>query len=132
MDKADIITQFRAKNQEEFDNVSRGKGVDTDPERIAKRLEELKASLAAIQEVTPPKEIIEVGALVTYEEHGHNYMCLILPGCVGEMLERDGGKVACVSPDSHIALAFLGKKVGDEVEAPAGKILRKLKVVKIE
>lgn len=131
MDKAELITQFRAKTQEEFDTLVRGKGVDTDPARVQKRLEELKNALASVQDVTEPKETVEVGTLVTYEEVGKQFHCLILPGCLGDILEQDHNKVACVSPDSHIAVAFLGKKIGDEVAVTSGKIQRTLKLVGI-
>ena len=126
MDKAEIITSLRARNQEEFDTLARGKGVDTDPDRIAKRMEELKASLAAAQEVTEPKEQVEVGSLVVYEEVGRQFYCLILPGCMGDMLEHDEKKIACVSPDAHISAALLTHRVGDEVAVQTGKIQRKL------
>jgi len=131
MDKADIITQLRAKFQEEFDTLNSGKSVDQNPERLQKRLEELKHTLEVNQEVTPQNETIDIGALVAYEEVGKQFFCLILPGCLGDMLDHDGKKIACVSPDSHIAAAMLGKKVGDMIEVQSGKITRKLKVVNI-
>jgi len=110
MDKAEIITSLRARNQEEFDTLARGKSVDTNPERVAKRMEELKSSLAAAQEVVEPKDRVEVGSLVVYEEVGKEFYCLILPGCMGDMLQH---------------------RVGDEVFVQTGKIQRKLKIKEI-
>lgn len=132
MDKAAIITQFRAQTQEEYDTLMRGKGIDTDPMRVQERLEQLKHSLSAIQEVREPAEIVEVGSLVTYAEVGKEFHCLILPGCMGDILEQSERKIACVSPDSHIAAALVGKKIGEEVTVQTGKIARKLKIVSIE
>ncbi|MEI7741768.1 MAG: GreA/GreB family elongation factor [bacterium] len=131
MDKAEIITQLRARNQEEFDTLNRGKSVDTDPDRVAKRLEELKHSLEVAQDVLEPKEQVEVGSLVVYEEVGKEFNCLVLPGCMGDIIEYNEKKVACVSPDSHIALAFISHRVGDEVQVQTGKITRKLKIKSI-
>jgi transcription elongation GreA/GreB family factor len=131
MDKAEIITSLRARNQEEFDTLARGKGMDTDPDRVAKRMEELKRSLGSAQEVGDPSEQVVVGSLVAYEEVGRVFYCLVLPGCMGDMLEHDDKKIACVSPDSHIAEALLGHKVGEEVHAQTGKIQRKLKIKNI-
>ena len=131
MDKAEIITSLRARNQEEFDTLARGKSVDTNPERVAKRMEELKSSLAAAQEVVEPKDRVEVGSLVVYEEVGKEFYCLILPGCMGDMLQHEERKIACVSPDAHISAAFLSHRVGDEVFVQTGKIQRKLKIKEI-
>lgn len=131
MDKAELITQLRAKNQEEYDTLARGKGMDQDPERVAKRMEELKHALDAAQDVIDPKETVEIGSLVVYEEVGKRFNCLVLPGCMGDIIQHGDEKVACVSPDSHIALALLSHRVGDEVQVQTGKIMRKLKIAEI-
>ncbi len=79
MDKAAIITELQAKFQEEYDTLMRGKGMDTDPARVQTRLEELKGSLAASQEVKEAAEAVDIGSLVSYEEVGKKFHCLILP-----------------------------------------------------
>jgi transcription elongation GreA/GreB family factor len=100
----------------------------------AKRVEELRASLAALSLVDPrplkPADAVASGALVTVEENGEQRRFFMAPEGGGTRLA--GGRVQVVTPKSPLGEALLGARAGDDCQVlVAGKLLE-LEVVGVE
>jgi transcription elongation GreA/GreB family factor len=98
----------------------------------AKRVEELRASLALVQRmpVDPLGEDapIAVGALVVVEERERK-MLLYLAVSGGGMILHDNVQV--VTPQSGLGRALLGKRVGDDCEAHIAGRVRELSLIQV-
>lgn len=100
----------------------------------AKRVEELRASLAALQVLDPrpfkPTDAVAAGALVTLAENGQERRFFMAPEGGGTRLA--GGRVQVVTPKSPLGEALLGAHAGDDCSVlVAGKMLE-MEVVSVE
>lgn len=92
----------------------------------AKRVEELRAALAALKavELRPfkPNDAVAVGALVTLDGDGEPRRFFVAPEGGGTRLA--GGRVQVVTPKSPLGEALIGSRPGDDCSVMvAGKLL---------
>ena|SRR5271154_4416636 len=100
----------------------------------AKRAEELRAGLAALQSMEvqafAPDQPVGVGALVTAADGNRSVRFLIALHGGGSRLAK--GSVQVVTPHSPLGEALIGKRVGDDCEVLTGGNRRELELVGIE
>jgi transcription elongation GreA/GreB family factor len=98
----------------------------------ARRVEELRAGLAAVRAMRPRTAPGDgpaaLGALVTVEEEA--LVLWLAPHGGGVRL--DGGRVHVVTPQSPLGRAVLGKRVGDECEVTMAGRTRTLTIRALE
>ncbi len=98
----------------------------------AARIEELRASVAAVRGLTFPPAAharVALGALATLDEGGTESLVWLAPAGGGVKLAR--GTVQVITPRSPLGRALLGKEAGDEIEVSAGRGSRVIQVVRV-
>jgi transcription elongation factor GreA len=121
----------RVAKAREFGDISENSEYDSAQEELAwvhGRIEELSDILnrAQIVQATTSKSEVGVGSIVHVEINGATHEFTI----VGEWEADPAAKK--ISQESPLGKALLGKKINEsvEVEAPAGKIVYRIKAIK--
>ena len=100
----------------------------------ARRVEELRAAVAAVQAMAPRAfgagDPIAAGALVVAGEDGDERRFFVAPDGGGTLLA--GGAVQVVTPRSPLGRALCGKRAGDDVEVAIAGRTRALEIVRVE
>ncbi|PLX86705.1 MAG: transcription elongation factor GreAB [Desulfuromonas sp.] len=102
----------------------------------ANRAQEIRCALEAYRKLPlldfPDDAPIRLSALVTLEDGDGNRKTLFIgPQSGGLKVEKGGGEIVVITPDSPVGRELLGKEAGDVVEMRSGASKREWEIVEV-
>ncbi len=124
LESAESATHDEARAEGKYDT----RGLETSylATGQARHAIELKESLAALQNFTPPDfpsgSLIALGALVTLLSSQGRERYFLVPGIGGTVVQDDDSSpITVITSKSPIGSELIGKRVGDRIQSGGGK-----------